>query len=447
MESAVHVGARFDRLPITPWFGRVMAVIIVGGIVDYYSINAAARVLPMLISQFHLTHFQTSVLSASVFMGMAPGAISAGYLGDKFGRRRLLLILFAVVAVGSLISTVCTDYTTLILSRMMTGFGGGGGLIMVWTYSVELFPTRKRGFLAILPNVFSTLGANSIYAFLDAWFVTFGPIGWRYAFLLDTVTVAIAIPLLLLAPESPRYFEVTGQTAKANSIMDKIESAIQKQYGRPLPPVDLSVDVIIPEKFPFRDIFSKLYARRTALATCCWVFQTFSFIAFNQFMPTIFVAQGFTLTSSLMWFGVSGAVGLAGGLVATAYAERIQRRWVMVIGGLLSGACTFMLPFTVYPAIAVIVAIYGFVAAFWTNTINMYTAEIFPTRARTTGVGFANGLGRFSSVLMPFTLVPILAANPTDAWLFVGGWWLICGLSVAILGVNTNKLRLEKLSR
>ena len=143
--SAISVGARLDRLPVTRLHRKVFNLVGVGMFFEGFDIYIAASVLAATYTTGFSTLTQNGLFISMTFVGMTLGALLTGFLGDRYGRRftyQLNLIIFGAAALAS---AVAPDMTTLIVLRFLMGLGLGAEVVVGYSIMAEFFPARIRG--------------------------------------------------------------------------------------------------------------------------------------------------------------------------------------------------------------------------------------------------------------------------------------------------------------
>jgi MFS transporter, putative metabolite:H+ symporter len=218
--SAISVGARLDRLPVTRLHRKVFNLVGVGMFFEGFDIYIAASVLGATYKTGFSTLAQNGLFISMTFVGMTMGALLTGFLGDRYGRRftyQLNLIIFGVAA---LVSAVAPDMRTLIVLRFLMGLGLGAEVVVGYSIIAEFFPARIRGRWSGMMCTLVTAGLP-VSAFL-AWLLV-PTFGWRVMFLLGALGSMVAWFLRRELPESPRWLVIMGRDAEADALVSRFE--------------------------------------------------------------------------------------------------------------------------------------------------------------------------------------------------------------------------------
>jgi len=434
--SAASIGARLDRLPVGKFHWRLFYIVAVGMFFEGFDIYIAASVLGGTFSTGFSTLAQNGLFISATFVGMTIGALLAGFLGDRYGRRRTYqwnLLLFGAAAIAS---AFAPNMQTLIFLRFLMGLGLGAENVVGYSIIAEFFPSKTRGRWAGMICTAVTLGLP--VSAVMAWLLI--PIfGWRVMFILGGVGALIAWVLRTRLPESPRWLEIAGRGAEAEALVSSIEREIERERGQ-LPAPDLT-----PPPAISRDIgqlFREPLLSRVIVGCVSLMVVNTLIYGFIVWMPTFFVSQGQTITKSTgfaMLMALGGPVGSTLGAIA---CDALGRKTTIVgsalIGTMLSVAFGMSTDVTLTVALGFLltIPIYILVAALFA----VYIPEIFPTEFRLRGVGLCNAVGRSASIVVPLFIGPVFAAYGVLGVLSVmSAALLLMAVTVAFLGVEPSR--------
>ncbi len=445
------ISARIERLPFGRFHRRLLLMGGLGYTFDGLDAAVIAFVLPVVMKLWGLTSVETGVLGSANFIGFLFGALTAGLLGDRIGRRPVMMYALALYTVASLVSAFAHSWPVFFWTRVLAGLGTGAESAIVAPYLAEFVARRMRGgFTGALAGFFSFgfVGA----ALLGYFIVPTAPQAWR------TVLALTALPVVMLLwwrralPESPRWLEAQGRMAEASQVLDRMEAEAEGA----LPPLDAAAAPPPLANAGRRGFAVQLAAllspglrRITVMTWLMWLSITFSYYAFFTWIPTLLVQSGMTITRS---FGYSIAIYLAqipGYYTAAWLNERIGRQAVIASYMVLGGISALVMSMAHTPLAIMICGI--FLSFFMNGTyagVYAYTPEVFPTDVRTTGTGLASAIGRLGSIASPIIvgfIFPRLGFGGvfgmTTVVLLVGA------VAVLVLGVRTLSRSLEDIAR
>ncbi len=443
---SANIANRLDRLPISKFHMGVVVALCLAYFFELGDLNTFAYVAPALEKQWHLSVGIIGFITSASFLGMFLGAVIGGWFADKTGRRRALILMVAFYSIFSLLNAIAWNPMSLGIFRFLTGVGLSSMTIVANTYISELFPTKSRGRYQALCMTFGLIGIPAT-SWVARLIVPAAPWAWRLVF----VWGALGIIFLLFTramEESPRWFEIHGDTDAANAVMSRIESRVQQQMGT-LPEAETPTASPTIKGVPYGELFGKSYKGRTFLLLAIWIFQTLGFYGFVAWVPTLLAAHGISLVSTLTYSSVIAVAAPLGALVAFTTADVIDRKWLLVAASLAACVFGFIYGLTFTPAL---IMIFGFLMVlsiqFFAPIVYAYTPELYPTEARASGVGFNYGIGRLVNILGPLIVAALYTSSGYGSvFIYVGACWIIVALVAGIFGPKTSQRRLEQLSQ
>ncbi|MFN8007946.1 MAG: MFS transporter [Terriglobia bacterium] len=423
------IAARLERLPLCGFHRRFIGLISLGGWFDFYDIFMMAYLGAALQQSGMLTLSQFSHMIAAGFLGMFAGTILFGMGSDYVGRRTSFLFMLLIYSICTLMGAFAGTANQLILWRGLSGVGIGAELVVIDTYVTEILPSSARGrYVAITQLVGFT--AIPIVALLAKVLVPtrFYFEGWRWVMIFGGVGALFVWYLRRRLPESPRWLESQGKVDQANLILESIESEIVAETGSPLPP-PLPLHSANPVRMPFRELWGHVYRHRTLMLMLFHMLQSIGIYGFANWAPTFFLKQGRSLHQSLEYSFLIALVSPIGPWISVYTAERIERKRMIVLLALAMAFSGLVFPFVESPLAIIFTGALITVFSYWFSAVlHAYQAELFPTRARATGVGFTYSWSRLSAVFSTYVIGYLLTEGILAVFLFMGA---------AMLGVTS----------
>src|SRR5437867_1491981 len=445
--QTVTIASRVERLPLCGFHRRFVSLISLGGWFDFYDIFMMAYIGAALQHSQFLTLQQFSHMIAAGFSGMFIGTIVFGMGSDYFGRRTSFVLMLLIYSVFTLLGAFAPNAWTLVLLRGLAGIGIGAELVVIDTYVSEMVPSRARGrYVAITQLVGFT--AIPIVAFLARLLVPIHWLleGWRWVMLIGAVGAIFAWYLRRRLPESPRWCESVGRREQAEFIMQAIEREVEMETQKVLPlPEPLSVRSV--QHMPLRELWQPVYRGRTVMLMVFHMLQTIGLYGFANWAPTYLLKQGKSLGQSLEYSFLIALVSPIGPLLGVITAERLERKQALVVLSLLMAVTGLGFPYASGAVTIVGIGASLTVFSYWFSAVlHAYQAELFPTRARATGVGFTYSWSRLSAAFSTLIIGYLLSQGVLAVFIFMAAAMIGVALVIGLFGPKTNAVALEEIS-
>ena len=362
-------------------------------ICDGYDINSVAWAVPSLTHVWGLPGpaFTTAFLWSSI--GILVGALSAGPIGDRIGRRPLLLASVTIFGIASLLSAFSSSLLMLTVLRFFTGLGIGGAFPGAATLTGDYAPHRLRATMIMASFTGAPIGGfvgGQIVAALLPHF------GWAVIFILGGAFPLVLVPVLAVwLPESPRFL-----ARKAN--LSRREAALLARLHIAAGQTELH-PVDIARENPIKMLFGKGYALQTILLWVIFFCSLMNLFLFGYWMPEVLHLIGMTpagavFASSLRDLGAIFAVLYLGLLIDRVGPER-SLALHYAIGALFIGLISLVaMP---YGGLLTVIFFCGMTIIGSQTGANATCGKLYPARMRTSGLGWALGVGRLGGIAAP----------------------------------------------
>lgn len=449
--------ARLERIPLSRPHRRLLLQGGLGYMFDAADGAVVSFLLAVLTTLWDLNSAQTGLLASSGLWGFAIGALIAGQLADRLGRKQVMMYALAFYAVFSVMAALSNSWDVFFWCRVLAGVGLGAESAVIAPFLSEFVPSRARGRYIGFLSVFFAFGFVAA-ALLSNVLVPLDE-GWRW------VQIATAAPILMLLiwrrvlPESPRFLLARGRHAEATAVVEKFEAQYEKATGRKLPPVTAPpVDsIVLAQEAPKRigllrsilALFSTAAMTRRTLVSCAlWFIVTFAFYGFNIWIPSLLVNEGYSLSSSFTYVLLFYIAQIPGYLSAALLNDRADRKWTSAIY-LTAAVIATIIMGNVNGATAVIAA--GMALSFCLTgvyaSLYTFTPELYPTRVRVTGMSVSTAFGRLGGIIAAMFVPVVLAGYGFSAVFTMQAAVLLIGaVIVAVLGISTAGHTLEDLN-
>ncbi|MDA8193553.1 MAG: MFS transporter [Thermaerobacter sp.] len=443
------IAARLDRLPPTQYFRRFVTLVSMGGWFEFYDLFLAGYIGAAMLSAKLFTLADLTLFVSLGFAGMFVGTIGFGLISDLWGRKTVFTFSLIFYSVFVALMALSPSVGWILLFRTLSGIGIGAQLVVIDTYITEVVPHDSRGRYIAFSQVITYTAVPAVAFFAYELVPTHVLLaGWRWVTLIGALGALVVWGIRLRLPESPRWYAIHGRQAEADRVMSQIEKSVADETRAPLSPPLASLPEI-PSPNPFREIWTSQYRGRTVMLMVFQFFQTIGFYGFAAWVPTLLLKEGFTLLHSLFYTFLIALINPVGPWFAMLIIERVQRKWLIVIESVAIGVLGLIFAHVRTPAliVAVGIAITLFNNAF-SATFHAYQSELFPTRARSTGIGFTYSWSRFSAMLTAF-LIALMLKNfgVNGVFVTIGLAMAIVAITIGFFGPRTNNAQLESISQ
>ena len=452
-----QISARMDRLPATWTIWRIIILLGFGMFFELYDLLFSAYVAPSLVKSGVLTAKTTGLFGttgvasfiAALFTGLFIGTILCGFLADRYGRRAIFTWSLLWYSVANIMVAMQSGAFGLNLWRLVSGIGLGVEMVTIGAYLSELAPKAIRG-RAFAINQAIGFACVPVISFL-AWLLVptrpLGIEGWRWVVLIGAFAAPVVVWLRLGLPESPRWLAKQGRLADADRVLSRLEAKVESDYGRPLPPAE-APEAVSPAS-GFMDLWGPGIRGRVILMSVFNIFQTVGFYGFANWVPSLLVKQGITVSTSLGYTTVIALAAPVGPLIGFFLGDRFERKWVIVAAA--GAILVFGLIFGQAGEAGLIIAM-GVGLTLANNILSFsfhaYQQEMFPTGIRARAAGFVYSWSRLSVIFSSFVIAYILAGfGAFGVFVFIAAAMIVVMLTIGIFGPRTTNRALETISR
>lgn len=430
----MNLRARIDAAAMTPYQWMVVALCVLLNCLDGFDVMAMAFTASSLTEEFTLSGSELGVLLSAGLVGMAVGSLALAPVADVIGRRPLILISVGLATLGMLLSAAAPSALLLGLARVVTGLGVGGILASTNVIASEYASARWRGLAIGLYTagygIGATLGGVAARAML-------ADLGWRSVFVAGGVATGIALVLLVvLLPESVDFL-VQRRPRQALERVNRILSRL----GQPaLTALDAAPQSTGRRRSGNPGVLLGADLRRsTLLIWVAFLATMFGFYFVNSWTPQLLVTSGLSEADAVTAGMMLALGGTAGSVLYGLVTSRLDSRLVL-IGFTVLSALT-MVVFITSTALLTVALVIGVVVGALINgcIAGLYTITpaIYGTEIRSTGMGWAIGIGRIGAILSPMLAGHLLDASWTPVNLYVGAAVVVALSAVALLFLRT----------
>jgi len=394
----VDVIALIDRHPVTRFQIGVLFLCMLVAALDGFDTQAIGYTAPAIAGVLKLPMAQFGQVGSAGLVGAAIGALSFGPLADLFGRKWFMIVAIVVFAAFSYMTAQSASLNELLTFRFLAGLGLGGVTPAFLAMGAELAPARLRDvFVTVL---FASFPAGGLIGSLtSAWVIP--AFGWQSVFYIGTVApLIVAVLLAIWLPESVRY--LLARTTR----FDEVRRTLEKIMPGVIAPGAELYAAVDPSRqgAPVKHLFTEGRAVPTVLL---WVpfFMVFMVLVTVTFWtPAVLNSVGFSLSSAALIVGLNNFGSVCASALSGWAVHRFGSFKILIPGFIIGGLCLAW--FGQATSSVVMLGIASLLAGFFvggTGTgLIAVAAGMYPTAVRSTGIGWAMGMGRVGQFFGPF---------------------------------------------
>jgi AAHS family 4-hydroxybenzoate transporter-like MFS transporter len=413
--------ARLEAQRLGPLQLRVAFICTLAQMFDGYDITSIGMAVPSLSAAWHIPGpaFANTFVMSSV--GIMVGALASGPAGDRLGRKPVLIVSLLFLAVSSIACVYATSISELVMWRFVTGIGIGGIMPATVALTSDYVPERLRA-----PIVMVIFTGNPLGGFLGGQIIAqlLPHYGWPVIFWLGGLLPLALIPVMLFwLPESPRFLLARGRlTTRTERLLRtlNIEPASREK------PHDVDVATGNPVAGLFRDGL----ATTTVFVWILYFANLLSIYLISYWLPTVLNLSGLNPADSVF----AASLMSAGPLVSVFAMAPLSRHFgpqrvlaVMLVTG-VAVIATVGLANPPHDLLLLAIFLMGCCTVGSMTGINGMTAALYPARVRTTGMGWALGIGRLGGIGGPWLGGVLLTAGWPPRQIF------LCACVTALIG-------------
>jgi MFS transporter, AAHS family, 4-hydroxybenzoate transporter len=392
---------------------------------DGYDLNSVAWAVPSLIHEWHLppSTFAMAFLWSSI--GIMVGALSAGPIGDRFGRRPLMLGSLTLFGIASLLSAVVGSLGVLSLLRFFTGVGIGGGFSGAAALSGDYAPQRLRATMIMATFTGAPIGGflgGQIAALLLAQW------GWRMIFVLGGILPLALVPVLVLwLPESPQFLATKKKLSPRNAtLLQRLDIASSQSDA-----------IEVAWENPISMLFGQGYALQTVLLWIIFFCSLLNLFLFAYWMPTVLNLIGISPAQAVSMASLRDLGAIFAVLYLGLAIDRIGPERALAIHYAAGAVFIAMIALFALPnfVLCVVIFLAGMTIIGSQTGVNGACGKLYPARMRASGIGWALGIGRLGAIVAPVLGGYLLAVGlrPTRIFLVACLFALIAAAATALL--------------
>ncbi|MGJ7490067.1 MFS transporter [Variovorax sp. ZT4R33] len=386
-------GARFNRFHGLVLFWCALIIIF-----DGYDLAVVGIALPSIMKDLGVDPTQAGFMVSSALFGMVFGAIFLGTIADKIGRRKAMAICIALFSIFTAAAGLARDPVTFSIVRFLAGLGIGGVMPNVVAHMTEYAPKKIRATLVTL--MFSGYAVGGIVAAIlgKGLIETYG---WPSVFFAAGLPVLL-IPLVLRSlPESMPFLLAKGRHDELKAIAAKLDPRYTPMASdRFTVPAEDKAD-----NAPIRHLFKDGRGFSTVMFWLAFFMCLFMVYALSAWLTKLMAGAGYSLGSALTFVLVLNVGAVVGAVGGGWLADRFHIKYVLAAMYALAAVSITLLGYPMpTAALFVVVGLAGASTIGTQIVANAYTGQFYPMAVRSTGLGWALGIGRTGAILAPIVI-------------------------------------------
>ena len=455
---------------------RVALIVALGGFLMGFDASVISGVVGFIGPEFSLTNIQIGWVVASLTLTSTLAMMVSGPISDRFGRRPVLKVAALLFMVSAVASAMAPDYLTLVMARMLGGFGVGAALIIAPMYIAEISPADVRGRMVSFNQLNIVIGISvayfSNYLILSlgqsdlAWAhsLQLGELNWRWMLGIEALPAVVYFFALFSVPESPRWLAMRNRASEAMEILTRVSGSSAAEAS--LKGVQEGLDAEAEqEKGTIRELFMPAMRLVLTIGIVIAILQQITGInSVFFYAPMIFEQSGIGTDAAFMQAVLVGIVNLVATIVAILLIDKIGRRPLMICGLVIIAGSMLLLAYgfgmadvgvdgelmNMNPGL-ILFAILSFVAGFGISlgpVMWVLFSELFPNRIRGIAISFCGLINSSVSFIVqlvfPWELEHL---GPSTTFLIYGSFAIVGLLFVLRVLPETKGRSLEELQR
>src|SRR3954447_11924825 len=392
---------------------------------------------PVFAGLWDLNGVMLGLVNSAALAGSLVGSLVLGRLSDRIGRRTIFQFSILWYAIFTACTALSWGPWSVMTFRFLAGLGLGGMLVVDPSLLTEYLPPQRRGRLLVMLDLFWPLGLLLATGLSYLFLVQIGgDSAWRWLFLAAAFPAFMAFFARLWLPESPFYLARKGRTKEAAQVLEQIT-------GEPV-----AAETVAPaeeSRASAKELLAPGLRRTSAVMIAVWIALNISYYGLFLWLPCVLQEQKSFEVDVYLLLALSALSQFPGYGAAIWLVEKIGRKPTLVTFLLLGGVSAYA--FAVADTATVYVVALFFVGFFnlgaW-GAVYPYTAELFPTRIRSTAFGLVEGVGKGAAIAGPYIFGNLKDATGGTTWsitfialVMAGG-----GIVASLLGRETRGRKL-----
>ncbi|MBA5689936.1 MFS transporter [Rugamonas apoptosis] len=403
--STINIQKIIDESKFNGYHGLILFWCFLILVLDGYDLAVVGAALPLIMKEMGVTATTAGFMASSALFGMMLGAMFFGTLADRLGRPRMLVFCIGLFSVFTAAAGLTHDPLTFSLTRFVAGLGIGGVLPIAAAQMGEYAPVSIRTRLVAI--VFAGYAVGGILVALTGKQLI-QDFGWQSVFYVAGLPVLL-IPLILKTmPESVPYLIRRDRGADLRKLVGKIVPG----YTLPSGAQFVASANLGANRAPVLELFHDRRGFSTVMIWIAFFFGLFMVYALSSWLTKLLALSGYSLGSALNFILVFNIGAIVGALGGAWLGDRFNIKYVLVSLYAVGAVSLTLMGFVKSSELLfVMVFIVGATTLGTQLVAYAYAAAFYPAAIRSTGVGFASGIGRAGGILAPIMIGALVALN------------------------------------
>jgi AAHS family 4-hydroxybenzoate transporter-like MFS transporter len=398
MATTLDIRSELEKPPVGPRHWTLVLILCFVTLLDGYDTFVPAYVIPYAIQEWHLPPSRAGLLVSSGLIGFMIGSLLVGLIADRIGRKPTLLGGLLIASFFDLVTaSQARSFEMFVGLRLLTGLGLGMLLPLAVTLVNEFAPRRATNLL--VGCVMIGWSGGGILAALTG--LALAPrFGWPALFWVSTLaSIPLVIASAFVLRESPRFLAVKDRQPQLRRVMMWLLPGEAHRY--------VDANFTTTENVKHTGSISRLLApsvrRSTLIVWLCAACSLFTIFGLSSWVPTSMIQRGETFGASFAFGALLQFMAVLGGVGCGWTADRLERHWVLAASwGIATLAIAGLALVNYHWTNVLFVAIAGFFMMGAQPVLNNFTASLYPTEIKSTGVGIELSVGRLGGILGPY---------------------------------------------
>ena len=398
--STLQVGDVFLDVPLTREHLKCCLALFFVFAIEAWEMMIIVYTAPLIATELTLETLAVGNLISSMFIGMLLGSLVWGKVAERFGRKRAIIWSLSLYGLISFASAFAPDYASLYGLRLLSGVAAVGMMVVTFAHFQELLPVRYRGALTVYLasgwpiGMLLALGAT-------VWFL---PYGWRTIILVSSMAGLWALVVARWVPESPYWLAGVDQQPEARAVIKRLSR------GAISLPETCQLHVDQTAQGHQRELFAGALRKVSALQIIVNFTFSWGYWGLQTWLPTLLQQRGLSLPQSYGFIALSALCMIPGYITASYLTHRLGRKKVII--GFISAAVVAGYGFANAHTLAMLY-LSNFALAFFSlgawGVWGTWIGELYPTRLRAIGYGWAIFAQRVANILAPSLIGALVA--------------------------------------